>query len=913
MGAFRPRYLPIPYQDSAHAGRLLLRDGSAANLRGVGPDDDIALENFFASLSEASKHHRFFSAATPPGRWIESLIRRNDPKSALGLVVTRLAAGVPRIIACGSYVARDRECAEIGVVVHDSFQGNGIGTLLLERLALIAAANGFRRLSAVASADNQAIANVFRDSGFEYSARRDGEYVEFDLSLTAGADTVQRAEWRDRVATAASLLPFFQPRAVAVIGASRDAGAIGARILQALIEFGYKGEICPVNPRAAALAGHRAYPSVKEIPFPVDLAIITTPPQTLPQIVEDCGACGVRALLVITAGFAEIGAEGRKRQKELLERARGYGMRMVGPNCLGLMNTDEAVRLNASFAPHPPPPGRLAFCSQSGALGLAVISAARNRGLGLSSFISVGNKADVSGNDLLQYWEEDPRTDVILLYLESFGNPRRFARIAARVGQRKPIVVVKAGRTVAGRRAAGSHTAALAADDTATAALFHQTGILRADTLDELFDLADALSSQPLPGGRRVALLTNAGGLGILCADACEAAGLAVQGLAENTQARLREFLPSTASVANPVDMIASATPDDFRRSAEILLSAQEIDSLIVLSIHVGLADISAIAQGVASAVAEGRHALAPAKPVLTCFMDSAAARPALIPGGERLPNYPFPENAARVLGKLAHYAEWRRRPPGLIPEFDDIDPAGARLVCRRAVEQRGECWLKGAELRAVLTAFKLPLAAGAIAPSAEEAVRLARQVGYPVALKLASATIVHKTEAGGVELHLRDDDAVRRAFQAIRSRVLEIGSESAMEGVWVQPMISGGVEVMVGVTLDPLFGPLIGFGLGGIHVEILGDFCFRVTPITDRDAREMIESIRGYRLLQGYRGHPPADTAALEELLLRVARLAEEIPEICELDMNPVFALPPGRGCLIVDARIRVAALTAS
>jgi acetate---CoA ligase (ADP-forming) len=904
MARYRPRYLPLPYQESARSGRLLLRDGTTATLRSADPDDNEALAALIASLPAASQRHPFFADALSTGSFCDS----SDPRNRLSLVVTRLAGGESRIIAWGAYVARDDHSVEIAVAVDDRFQGKGIGTLLLERLALLAATNGFRRLRAVTSIENQAAIEVFRGSGFDYRLHHGGNFVEIDLSLAPSAASVERAELRDRVATTASIVPFFQPRAVAVIGASRDTTSIGGRILQALIDYGFKGDIYPVNPRAATLAGLTAYPSIKDVGRPVDLAIVTTPPHSLPGVVDDCGTCGVRALLVITAGFAEIGAEGMDRQRELLDRVRGYGMRLVGPNCLGLLNTDEAVRLNASFAPQMPPLGRVAFCSQSGALGLAVISAARDRDLGLSSFVSVGNKADVSGNDLLQYWEEDPRTDVILLYLESFGNPRRFARIAARIGQRKPIVVVKAGRTGAGRRAAGSHTAALAADDVATDALFHQTGILRADTLDELFDLAEALSSQPLPGGRRVALLTNAGGLGILCADACEGAGMTVQSLAQSTQDRLREFLPNTASVANPVDMIASATADDFRRATEILLAAEEVDALIVLTIHVGLADLSALARGIADGVAAVRSGRAATKPLFTCLMDSATARPSANGRAERLPNYRFPENAARVLGKLARYAEWRRRPPGLIPEFDDIDPATARKVCREALRQDGARWLSAAELRTVMAAFRLPVPRGGVVRSADEAVHLADELGYPVALKLASAKIVHKTEVGGVHLNLQHGDGVRRAFHAIRDRVVEIDQLDAMEGVLVQPMLSGGVEVMVGVTQDPLFGPLIGFGLGGIHVEILNDVCFRVTPITDRDAHEMVESIRGYRLLQGYRGHPPADIAALEELLLRVARLVEEIPEIAELDLNPVFALPPGQGCLIVDARIRVA-----
>ena len=492
-----------------------------------------------------------------------------------------------------------------------------------------------------------------------------------------------------------------------------------------------------------------------------------------------------------------------------------------------------------------------------------------------------------------------------LLYLESFGNPRRFARIARRVSLHKPIVALKAGRTQAGLRAASSHTAALAASDVAVDALFHQTGVIRAETIDEMFDLAAALDAQPLPKGRRVAILTNAGGLGILCADSCEANSLIVEPLPEKTMHQLRQFLPATASVRNPVDMIASAGADEFRQAVEILLSADEIDSLIVLTIDVGLADMAAIANGICRGVIRARALQGAGKTVLACLMDERIGRKPISADNVRLPNYAFPENAARVLGKLAHYSSWRSQPEDMIPEFNDIDPQGARAVCQTALAAQGDGWLSAEDIRKVLAALGLPLPAGGFCRTADEAALVASQLGFPVAVKLASRQIVHKTDVGGVRLNLQDETAIRQAFMEIQNRLAQEGQLKAMDGVLVQPMISGGVELMIGVTQDPSFGPLIGFGLGGIHVEILKDVCFRITPITDRDAREMVRSIKGYRLLEGYRGHPSADIEAIEDLLLRVSRLVEEVPEIAELDLNPVMALPPGQGCLIVDARI--------
>jgi acetate---CoA ligase (ADP-forming) len=905
VATVRPRYISFPSQDSPQSGRLILRDGTTATIRVGQPKDKEALARFFASLSQESKFHRFFAVAQPNERSIDSFCDNTDPRVRLTLVVSRLVEGDFHIIAAGSYMARDQTTAEIAIAVDDKFQGKGIGTLLLERLALLAVMNGFRRFWAVTMAENKPMLDVFRNSGFELRTKASDGYVEIDLPVIPSEASVSRAEMRDRIATTASLRSFFQPRSVAVVGASRNPASIGGRLLNALVSNGFQGAIFPVNPNASTVASLPCYPTVQALPEAPDLAIITVRPNAVFGVIDNCAARGVKSVVVITAGFAEIGAEGRELQQRLVERARGYGMRIIGPNCLGLLNTDPAVRLNASFAPHFPPSGRVAFCSQSGALGLAIIALARERQLGISSFVSVGNKADVSGNDLLQYWEEEKRTNVILLYLESFGNPRRFARIARRVGHHKPIVALKAGRTGAGLRAASSHTAALAASDVAVDALFHQTGVIRAETIDEMFDLAAALDAQPLPTGRRVAILTNAGGLGILCADSCEANGLMVEPLQEKTMQRLRQFLPATASVKNPVDMIASAGAVEFHRAVDILLCADEIDSLIVLTIDVGLVDMAAVADGICGGVNAARAARGAGKTVLACLMDEQIGRKPISNDDERLPNYAFPENAARVLSKLARYSEWRSHPEGMIPEFNDIDPGAARAICQSALANQGNGWLSAEDVRKVLAAMAVPLPGGGFCRTVDEAARMASRLGFPVAVKLASRQIVHKTDVGGVRLNLQDEVAVRHAFAEIRNRLAEDSQLEAMDGVLVQPMIAGGVELMIGVTQDPSFGPLMGFGLGGIYVEILKDVCFRITPITDHDAREMVRSIKGYRLLEGYRGHPSADIEAIEDLLLRISRLVEEVPEIAELDLNPVMALSPGHGCLIIDARI--------
>lgn len=904
----RPLYIPSISQGPVESGHLILRDGTSAVIRMAQPDDRDALQAFLDRLPPESRRHRVFCRFDSLRELAVSLCSASDPRSRLTLLVTRAREGAERIIAVGSYFVQNDQTAEVALAVDDVFQGKGIGALLLERLALRAVRHGVVRLRAITHAEDRRMQDVLKESGFDLREAQSGGEMEVELSLIPTDASVIRSETRERLAAAASLRPFFRPQAVAVIGASRNPSRIGHRVVHALVTNGFQGPIYPVNPQADEILGLRAYPSVKAVPGPVDLAVIVVPRNHVLNVVDDCAAKGVRALVVITAGFAEVDAEGRALQNRLVEKVRRHGMRMVGPNCFGLLNTDPSVRLNATFTPLFPPAGRVAMSSQSGALGLAILAAARRRHLGISTFVSVGNKADVSGNDLLQYWEEDPGTDVILLYLESFGNPRRFARIARRVSRRKPIVAVKAGRTQSGRRAAGSHTAALAASEVAVEALFRQTGVIRAETLDEMIALAAALAHQPLPAGRRVAIITNAGGPAILCADACEAGGLVVPELADHTKARLAAFLPPAAALKNPIDLIASATPDQYRRTIETILGSDEVDGLIVLYVSVDVANTAAVAEGILAGIAAGRGLGGAKKPVLIGWMAEGDDERTFASDGETIPSYSLPETPAVVLSKTASYAQWRIRPLGMIPDFEDLDLRTARELCAKALAQRGAGWLSAEETRAVLSAARLPMPPGGVAHTADEAADLAGRIGFPVAVKLASHRIIHKTEIGGVRLNVRNENEVREAFAGIQQRLAEDHNLDAMEGVLVQPMLSGGVEVMVGMTQDPLFGPLIAFGLGGIHVEILGDVRFRITPLTDRDAAEMVREIRGYRLLEGYRGHPPADVKAIEEVLLRISRLVEAAPEIAELDLNPIFAFPPGQGCRIVDARMRVA-----
>jgi acetyl coenzyme A synthetase (ADP forming)-like protein len=900
--------LPPLADEPLDSGHAVLRDGTVILLRVARPEDGAAFETFVAGLSSESRRHRFFSESAPPPEALLPLCDSSDSRKCLTLIALREESGTPRIVASGSYFARDRTTAEVAFAVADSLRGHGLGTILLERLALLALQKGFSRLWAVTHADNVAMREVFVESGLTVKESVEGGDIEVEISLAPTEITAQRAEWRERVAAAASLHPLLHPASIAVVGASRDPQSIGYRLLEAVRVNQFEGRIYAVNPQASSIAGMTTYPSVKALPEPVDLAVVVVPQDVVQKVVDECGESGVRTLVVISSGFAEVGAEGRRRQEALLDAVRRHGMRMVGPNCFGVLNTDPAVHMNATFTSVFPRPGRIAMSSQSGALGLALLAATDRLQLGISTFVSVGNKADVSVNDLLQYWENDPATSVILLYVESFGNPRKFSRIARRVTRQKPVIALKAGRTSSGRRAAGSHTAALAADNVAVEALFRQTGIVRADTLEELFGFAVGLAEQPLPAGRRVGIVTNAGGLGILCADACEAGSLIVPTLSEPTVARLRSFLPSAAALQNPVDLIASASPEQYERAVQTLLTSEDVDALIVLYIAVTKTDTGPIADGISKGIGNARAAQKVGKPVHIVWMAEADRGRRFVLPNETIPTFELPELPARVLSRAADYAEWRHSPLGMIPDFDDLRIEDARKVCRDALARRGPGWLTVGETRRVLESFSLPLPAGGVAATADETVALATRIGFPVAVKLASHRLVHKTEIGGVRLDLMDAAAVREAYEAIRTRLSRDGNLDAMEGVLVQPMLKGGVEIMAGMTHDPSFGPLVGFGLGGIHVEILGDVQFRVTPLTEVDAADMVRSIKGRKLLEGYRGHPAADIGAIEELLLRLSRLVEEIPEIVELDLNPIFAFPPGHGCLIADARIRLA-----
>ena len=867
---------------------ILLRDGSSLHLRPIKSDDVAALLEFHKRLSPRSVYFRYFSPLPELGEERARVLANVDYHNTFALV-GELGG---RLVGVARYYRDEKapDRAEVAFLIEDALQGRGIATRMLERLAEIAREKGITTFDAYVLGDNRKMMDVFMHTGFAVERRLDGGVFQVTFPITPTPEFEERAAQRSQMAARASMKAFFEPDSIAVVGAGRKRGGIGAEVFHNLVSAGFQGVVYPVNENARVVGSVSAYPRVTDIPGEVDLAIVVVPAEDAAAVVDDCVKKGVHGIVVISAGFGETGSEGRAREATLLEKVRDAGVRMIGPNCMGIINTDPAVVLNGTFSPVYPPEGRVAMSTQSGALGLAILDYARRLNLGISTFVSVGNKADVSSNDLIQYWAEDPRTDVILLYLESFGNPRKFSRIAKRIARSKPIVVVKSGRSRAGARAASSHTGALASTDAVAGALFRQAGIIRTDTFEELFEVANLLAYQPVPGGSRVAILTNAGGPGILAADACEAHGLELPMLADATITELRSFLPSTASVANPVDMIASASPEHFLRATRALLADENVDSLIVIFIPPLITDPEAVAAAIVQGTSNANG-----KPVLANFM-SAKGAPAIL---SSIPSYEFPESAASALAKVTTYGEWRRKPSGTVPTFDDIRFDEAKAIVETALA-RGGGWLSPVEIGNLFRAAGIPVAKSRLVSNVDDALTAAAKIGFPVALKATGPAILHKTEVGGVALNLSDETAVRRAYEGMSAR---LGAD--LTGVIVQEMVAGGVEVVVGATLDQTFGPLVLYGSGGILVELLNDVAFRINPLTDTDVRDMLDEVKGTALLRGYRGARPADEAALTETILRVSALLEICPQIQEMDANPVKVLESG--AIVVDARVRV------
>jgi len=693
-----------------------------------------------------------------------------------------------------------------------------------------------------------------------------------------------------------SLDAIFSPRSVAVVGASRKTDSIGYSMLHNIVRSGFNGVIYPVNPYAEAVHSFKCYPSVRAIPDPIDLAVIVVPRNAVPAAIDDCLAKGVRGLVVITAGFAETGAEGARIERELCEKIRAAGARMVGPNCMGVINTDPEVQLDATFAPTPSVRGPVGFVSQSGALGVAILNVADELGLGLTQFVSMGNKADVSGNDMLEYWEQDDSTRVIAMYLESMGNPRRFTEIAKRVSRKKPILIVKSGRTVEGARAASSHTGALAGADLTISTFLRQCGVLRAETIEELFDTARAFACCPLPPGNRVAIVTNAGGPAIMATDACVNLGLEMAQLSPATRAKLASFLPPEASLLNPVDMIASATAEDYAPAMRTVLRDPGVDMALAIYVTPVLGNPIDVLES----ASRGAHEV-PEKPVLAVIMATEDFYDEVKGRGNLLPVYRFPESAAQALFMLQRYARWRERPIETeIPTFEVDDDEVAKLLS--AV---GDGFLSPGDAFRVLDLYGIPTARWRVAEDRQAAVAAAEEINAPAVLKAIAPELVHKSDVGGVVLGLDTPEQVGQAVDEMSERLHAAGHPPS--GYLVQESIHGGHEVVFGISTDPRFGPLVMFGLGGKYVEVIQDVRFAVPPLAPSEADAMIAGIRGAKLLEGVRGEPPADRELLREVLLRLAQLVKRHPSILELDINPFLATAERATARALDVRIRL------
>jgi acyl-CoA synthetase (NDP forming)/GNAT superfamily N-acetyltransferase len=867
---------------------IALRDGSTAHVRPVVPADAPALRAFLGALSDDSRRLRYFSLGVNLDRAAQSAAAGDRPEG-YGLIVTTGAQ--ERVVAHAVFELERAGRAEVAFAVADEMQGRGLATVLIAHLAQIASARGISTFVATVLPENRRMISVFRESGFPVHVRASPDGIELEFPTELGEDARRRFEDRDRVAAVAAMRRVLRPRSVAVVGASRRPESFGGAAFGHLLANGFRGELYPVNPNADYIGSRRASPTVADIPGRVELAIVAVPAETVPDVARACAAAGVEALVVITAGFAEAGAEGAARLAELLDVCRASGMRLVGPNCMGVVNTDPDVSLTATFARADVPAGTVGFVSQSGAFGAAAIDGMSRRGLGLSAFVSLGDKADLSSNDVLQYWEQDPATQVVALYLESFGNPRKFGRVARRVARAKPVLAVKAGRTSAGAAAASSHTGALiAASDSTVDALFASAGVIRCDALDDLLDAAAVLAEQP-PSGGRVGIVANARGPAVVCADACADAGLEVVGLAPATQAALRERLPPECVVAGPVQLVAGVPSDRFAAAVELVAADPAVDAVIAIFVE-------HIATG-ADEVAEALIAAAPDRSLLAVFMTPGEIPEALRGGARKLPTFRAPEAAARALGRAAAYARWRASPPAEPPKLADLDPDAAAAILAGSLA-RGGGWLRPDEVEGLLRAYGLVLVEQRRVGSVAAAAKAAAELGGSVAVKGVAPGVVHKAQAGAVALGLTGPTAVRRAAQEIAARLDAAGTP--VEGFLVQRMAGAGVEMLVGVVSDERFGPVVACGAGGGAAEVLGDVQVRLAPLAREDALGMLRGLRSLPLLE----RANADLDVLADIAVRVGALADAHPAIAELDLNPVMAGPDGAP--VVDARVRVA-----
>ncbi|GAB3143077.1 bifunctional acetate--CoA ligase family protein/GNAT family N-acetyltransferase [Amycolatopsis sp. NPDC004378] len=853
---------------------VVLSDGGTVHLRPVVPTDADGLVAFHGKLSERTRYFRYFGAYP---RIPEKDLKRFSTVDHHDRVAFAAFLG-DDIVAVGRYERLDGgPSAEVAFVVSDAHQGRGLGSILLEHLAAAASECGLRRFVAEVLAENAAMVRVFRDAGYQVSREiEEGVlHLEFDIDPTEESLAVARS--REQAAEARSVHNLLHPASVAVIGASAEPGKVGHAAFANLLVASFTGTVYPVNPEHRSVRGVRAYPSVLDIPDPVDLAVVAVPAEAVESVLDACLAKGVKTLLILSSGFAEAGPHGLHAELRLVGEARAHGMRVVGPNALGVLNTAPSIRLNATLAPRLPGRGRTGFFCQSGALGTAILADAESRGLGLSTFVSAGNRADVSGNDLLQYWETDPDTDLVLLYLESFGNPRKFARLARRLARTKPIVAVKSGRHAVRPQLAATSTEI---DEASVQALFEQAGVVRVESLAQLFDTALVFAHQPLPAGPRVAIVGNSSAIGLLAADTARMQGLRL--------------------AFDPVDVGPQAGPDDFAKAVGEALASPDTDALVVVFAPPVAIPGTAYARALRETVELGER-----KPIVSTFLAAEGVPDELaelsddgVPARGSIPSYPSPERAVNSLARVVRYAAWRQRPQGTLVRPAGMHTEQAQGIVRELLESESgrTTLLSDTDVVRLLGCYGIDVVPFRVASTVDEAVTAAAELGYPVTLKAVDERLRGRPDLAGVRLDLASEDSVRTAYETLR----EISGD---DDVYVQRMAPKGLSCVIGLQDDPSFGTLVSFGLSGLVSTLLGDRAYRAVPLTDVDAATLLREPRTAPLLTGYRGDEPADLAALQDMVLRVAALAEDNPEVRSLVLDPILASPDG--AFVANARL--------
>ncbi|MBP2328790.1 acyl-CoA synthetase (NDP forming)/GNAT superfamily N-acetyltransferase [Kibdelosporangium banguiense] len=861
---------------STEAVKSLLADGTMVTVRQLGPADHEQVVALHQAMPDEDRYLRFFSMSSPP---LDSFVNKVVSEDTANHGAVGIFEG-ETLLGMAAYVVikgRSPVTGDVALVVSHQVQHHGIGTILLEHLGSLARSRGVRKFSADVLPSNWRMLQVFSNIGLPVHTRPDFDVIEVDIDLAPDDGYLDAVAVRERLADKASLQPLFRPDSVTVVGAGRKPESIGHAVLSNILAGGFTGAVTAVNPHAHEVLGIPCYRSVAAIPDVPDLAVLCVPAAAVPDVAAECGRVGVQALLVISSGLSTDPDLG----KRLLETVRKHGMRMVGPNCLGIVNSEPAVRLDASFARGGLAMGDVGVVTQSGGIAIALLEELRRLGMGVSTMISTGDKYDVSGNDLLHWWENDIRTRIAVLYMESFGNPRKFSRLARHLARSKPVLAIRAGSTDVGQRAAASHTAATTTPTVLRDALFRQAGVIAVDRLSELTDTVALLARQPLPTSNRVAVVSNAGGAGVLAADACVQNGLVVPELSDETRKKLHAVLPALASVSNPVDTTAVVDDKVFTEALRIVLEDDGIDAVIAIAAPTALGDpadaIDVHTQKTVIAVRLGQVSAVDWLNQVPCFADAAAA--------------------AVALGHAAERAAWLRRPAGRTPELAGIDAEAARRVIHDylAANTHGG-WLGPEQVVTLLRALGLPVLGEMFAQDVNAAVAAQQEFDTPVAMKAVASGLLHKNRGGGVRLGLSNAEEVRAAFEGFADRF-----GTALHGVVVQPMVQPGRELLIGVSSDPMFGPLIVFGLGGVDTDMLDDRTARLVPVTDVDADEMLDAIRSAPKLFT----SDVDKSAVRDVLLRVARLAELLPEVAELDINPLVV--GQRGGIVVDARVRV------